>query len=95
MWAAWTEHKVFANRRQDLIAVIDKALKNNVVICCGARMSGLGGGFNRSAQHSNLVAKMECGHEAATAHLLFCGSAVCDLGSLAGWRVDEFNRTSV
>jgi hypothetical protein len=36
MWAAWTEHKVFANRRQDLIAVIDKALKNNIVICCGA-----------------------------------------------------------
>jgi hypothetical protein len=27
MWAAWTEHKVFANRRQDLITVIDKALK--------------------------------------------------------------------
>jgi hypothetical protein len=36
MWAAWTEHKVFANRRQDLIAVTDKALKNNIVICCGA-----------------------------------------------------------
>jgi hypothetical protein len=32
MWAAWTEHKVFANRRQDLIAVTDQALKNNIVI---------------------------------------------------------------
>jgi hypothetical protein len=36
----------------------------------------IGGGFNRSAQHSNLLAKMECGHEAATSHLLFCNSAV-------------------
>jgi hypothetical protein len=34
------------------------------------------GGLDRSAQHSNLLAKMECGHEAATSHLLFCGSAV-------------------
>jgi ABC-type spermidine/putrescine transport system permease subunit II len=34
------------------------------------------GGLNRSAEHSNLLAKMECGHEAATSHLLFCGSAV-------------------
>src|SRR5262245_16349522 len=37
--------------------------------------SALGGGLNRSAQHSNLLAEMECGHEAATSHLLFCGSA--------------------
>ena len=36
----------------------------------------IGGGLDRSAQHSNLLAKMECGHEAATSHLLFCGSAV-------------------
>jgi hypothetical protein len=34
------------------------------------------GGLNRSAQHSNLLAEMECEHEAATSHLLFCGSAV-------------------
>ena len=39
-------------------------------------MTAVGGGLNRSAQHSNLVAKMECGHEAATSHLLFCSSAV-------------------
>ena len=40
------------------------------------RMAALGGGLNRSVQHSNLLAEMECGHEAATSHLLFCGSAV-------------------
>jgi hypothetical protein len=28
-------------------------------------MSEMDGGLNRSAQHSNLLAKMECGHEAA------------------------------
>ena len=39
-------------------------------------MSAFGGGLNRSAQHSNLLAEMECEHEAATSHLLFCGSAV-------------------
>ena len=41
-----------------------------------AAMSALPGGFNRLAQHSNLLTRMECGHEAATSHLLFCGSAV-------------------
>ena len=41
-----------------------------------AAMSAMGGGLNRSVQHSNLLAEMECGHEAATSHLLFCGSAV-------------------
>jgi peptide/bleomycin uptake transporter len=40
------------------------------------RLRGFEGGLNRSAEHSNLLAKMECGHEAATSHLLFCGSAV-------------------
>src|SRR5438445_12690345 len=35
------------------------------------------------------------GHETATSHLLLGGSAVRDLGSLAGWRADEFNRTSI
>src|SRR5580700_2678631 len=40
------------------------------------RMSANRGGLNWSVQHSNLVAKMECGHEAATSYLLFCGSAV-------------------
>jgi hypothetical protein len=39
-------------------------------------MTGFGGGFNLSAQHSNLLAEMECEHEAAMSHLLFCGSAV-------------------
>jgi hypothetical protein len=34
------------------------------------------GRLNRLVQHSNLLAEMECGHEAATSHLLFCGSAV-------------------
>jgi len=38
-------------------------------------MSAMPGGLNRSAQHSNLLAEMECGHEAATSHLLFYGSA--------------------
>jgi hypothetical protein len=38
--------------------------------------SGITGGFNQSVQHSNLLAEMECGHEAATSHLLFCSSAV-------------------
>jgi hypothetical protein len=28
------------------------------------------GGFNWSSQHSNLLSKMECGHETATSHLL-------------------------
>jgi hypothetical protein len=41
-----------------------------------ADMSALGGGLNWSAQHSNLLAKMECGHETATSHLLLRGSAV-------------------
>jgi len=40
-----------------------------------------GGGFNWSAQHSSLLAKMECGHETATSHLLFCSSG--RLGSSA------------
>ena len=39
-------------------------------------MSAMPGGLNRSAQHSNLLAEMECEHEAATSHLLFFGSAV-------------------
>jgi hypothetical protein len=43
--------------------------------CC-RRTSAVGGGLNQSMQHSNLLAEMECGHEAATSHLLFCGSAV-------------------
>jgi enoyl-CoA hydratase/carnithine racemase len=30
----------------------------------------LGGGFNWSAQHSNLFSRMECGYETATSHLL-------------------------
>jgi len=38
--------------------------------------SAQGSGLNRSVQHSNLLAEMESGHEAATSHLLFCGSAV-------------------
>jgi hypothetical protein len=43
----------------------------------GASLIGaFDGGFNWSAQHSNLVEKMEYGHEAATSYLLFCGSAV-------------------
>ena len=33
-------------------------------------------GLNQSMQHSDLLAEMECGHEAATAHRLFCGSAI-------------------
>jgi len=36
----------------------------------------LGGGLNWSAQHSNLLAKMECGHETATSHLLLGSSTV-------------------
>ena len=36
----------------------------------------LAGRLIRSVQHSNLLAEMEWGHEAATSHLLFCGSAV-------------------
>jgi hypothetical protein len=36
----------------------------------------LRGGLNWSAQHSNLLAKMECGHETATSHLLLGRSAV-------------------
>jgi hypothetical protein len=39
-------------------------------------MSALGGGLNRSAQHSNLLAKMECEHEAATL-LLLLGRSKC------------------
>jgi hypothetical protein len=39
----------------------------------------LRGGLNWSAQHSNLLAKMECGHETATSHLLLGRSAVRDL----------------
>src|SRR5262245_38813852 len=44
--------------------------------CSVGQVSALGGEFNWSVQHSNLLAEMECGHEAATSHLLFCGSAV-------------------
>src|SRR5258705_7382538 len=58
-------------------------------------MSGFGGGLNWSAQHSNLLAKMECGHETATSHLLLGGPAIRDLGSLAGRRADEFDRTPI
>jgi hypothetical protein len=47
-------------------------------------MSALRGALNWSAQHSNLLAKMECGHEAAASHLLLCGPAMRDLGSLVG-----------
>ena len=39
-------------------------------------MSEDGGGLNWSAQHSNLLEKMECEHEAATSDPLFCGPAV-------------------
>jgi hypothetical protein len=33
-------------------------------------MTAFGGGFNWSAQHSNLLSRMECGYETATSHLL-------------------------
>ena len=36
----------------------------------------LAAGWIGSAQHSNLLAKMECGHETATSHLLLGSSAV-------------------
>jgi IS30 family transposase len=39
-------------------------------------MTASGGGLNWSAQHSNLLAKMECGHETATSHLLLGGPAI-------------------
>src|SRR3982075_113412 len=63
--------------------------------CCGVSssdmilgkaraMSAMGNGLKWSAQHSNLVAKMECGHETATSHLLLGCPAIRDLGSLAG-----------
>src|SRR4051812_32756140 len=55
----------------------------------------LRGGLNWSAQHSNLLAKMECGHETATSHLLLSRSAVRDLGSLASRRANEFDRAPV
>jgi hypothetical protein len=35
------------------------------------------------------------GDEAAKSDLLFCSSAVRDLGSVAGWRVDEVDRATV
>jgi hypothetical protein len=57
--------------------------------------SGFGGGLDWSAQHSNLLAKMECGHETATSHLLLGGPAIRDLGSLARRRADEFDRTPI
>jgi hypothetical protein len=50
----------------------------SILIMRGYGMAAFGGGLNWSAQHSNLVAKTECGHEAATSYLLFCGSAVWD-----------------
>jgi hypothetical protein len=50
--------------------------QNSLPITAHSRTAALPGGLNRSAQHSNLLTKMECGHEAATSHLLFCGSAV-------------------
>jgi hypothetical protein len=59
------------------------------------RMSASGGGLNWSAQHSNLLAKMECGHETATSYLLLGGPAIRDLGSLAGRRADEFDRAPI
>src|ERR1700731_4022232 len=58
-------------------------------------MSAFHGGLNWSVQHSNLLSKMECVHEAATSHLLLGGPAVRDLGSLAGRRADEFDRTPI
>jgi helix-turn-helix protein len=38
---------------------------------------------------------MECGYEAAASHLLLCGPAIRDLGSPAGPRADEFDRTPI
>jgi DNA-binding CsgD family transcriptional regulator len=64
---------------------------------CGgpAGLSARCGGLNWSAQHSNLLAKMECGHETATSHLLLSRPAIRDLGSLAGRRADDFDRTPI
>jgi hypothetical protein len=59
------------------------------------RMSALRGGLNWSAQHSNLLSKMECGHETATSYLLLGRPAIRDLGPLASRRADEFDRTPV
>jgi hypothetical protein len=39
-------------------------------------MTAVDGGFNRSTQHSNLLAEMQCGYEAAKSHLLFYVSAI-------------------
>src|ERR1700676_4018341 len=55
-----------------------------------SRMSALRGGLNWSVQHSNLLEKMGCVHEAATSLLFLGAPAVRDLGSLAGRRADEF-----
>ncbi len=55
-------------------------------------MSAFHGGINWSAQHSSFLAKVECGHEAATSHLLFGDPAIRDL---AGRRVDVMPLTGV
>jgi hypothetical protein len=39
-------------------------------VITGYGMTAFGGGFNWSAQHSNLCSEMECGHETATSHLI-------------------------
>ena len=59
--------------------MMDYLLRRRARMCATQRYASAaanGGGFNQSVQHSNLLAEMECGHEAATSHLLFCGSAV-------------------
>ena len=72
------QKQIVAQQLADQTAADEKA-KEAVVDANEAnarQLEAMQGGLNRSAQHSNLVAKMECGHEAATSHLLFCSSAV-------------------
>ena len=52
------------------------ALRSEADIGLAFSTSALGSEFNQSTQHSNLLAEMECGHEAATSDLLFCGPTV-------------------
>src|SRR6476469_484763 len=79
--------------RQDLDVGCDRSFRGHRV--ANLRKTALRGGLNWSAQHSNLLAKMECGHEAATSHLLLGGPAIRYLESLAGRRADEFDRTPI
>ncbi len=73
-----------------LIADIRLAMS---AFCCFT--SAFSGDLSGSSQHLIFLGKMECWDETKTSDIFYSRAEERDMGSLATWRVHEFNRTWV